>query len=506
MSSTPHNLAQGFHAHMERQPAATALVLNGTEWSYAALGGIAGGLARCLQERGLGPGTRVGVLADRNLEAYAGILGACWAGCSYVPLNTGQPPERLATLLDRARLHALIVDESGEKLRVRANKRPETVIGPDLGPLAVSDPDAPTVATAEDLAYLMFTSGTTGIPKGVMIRQSSIAHFLTVMQDRYALHTGDRVSQFFELTFDLSVFDLFMTWNAGASLHVLPQTARLGPGAFINEQQLTVWFSVPSALVLMDRFRQLQPGVFPSLRLALFCGEPLPADPVPRWLKAAPNARTENLYGPTEATLACLLEPCEPLRVTRERGTVAIGLPYPGMRADIMDGNGGFLDDNQPGELVLCGSQLAAGYWQDDALTASHFPLIQGERWYRTGDHAYRDTEGHFHHLGRLDNQVKIFGHRVELEDIDTHLRKVCDCETALTVAWPMEHGSAQGVVAFVSGCELGIDDVREGMKQRVPDYMVPRRIVFLDTLPLSANGKFDRKALLARLEQDSPR
>jgi len=354
----------------------------------------------------------------------------------------------------------------------------------------------------------MFTSGTTGVPKGVMITHAAIEHFLSVMQARYSIGPGDRVSQFFELTFDLSVFDLFMSLGNGATLCVLPEASRLGPAGFISEQKLTVWFSVPSAMVLMDRFRQLRPGVFPDLRLSLFCGEPLPADPLANWMAAAPNSVLENLYGPTEATLACLLQPCAPdLRLTPERGCVAIGHPYPGMQAAIMDSGGQIVrSGGEPGELLLAGPQLAAGYWRDRSLTDERFTTLDGTRWYRSGDLARQDADGCVHHLGRTDNQIKIFGHRVELEDVDTHLRHVCRCESVMAVAWPMAHGTAQGIVAFVAGSALGVTEIRDGMKTRVPGYMVPRQVMFLDTLPLSANGKFDRKALVELLKTESLR
>jgi D-alanine--poly(phosphoribitol) ligase subunit 1 len=261
-------------------------------------------------------------------------------------------------------------------------------------------------------------------------------------------------------------------------------------------------------MVLMDRFRQLRPGAFPDLRLSLFCGEPLPAEPVENWMAAAPDSVLENLYGPTEATLACLLQPCSwDLLVTPERGCVAIGQPYPGMQAALMNLEGQALrSDGEPGELLLAGPQLAAGYWQDSTLTDERFITLDGTRWYRSGDLARQDKDGCFHHLGRIDNQIKVFGHRIELEDIDTNLRHACGSESAMAVAWPVVHGSAQGIVAFVAGSDLSVSEIRDGMKKRVPEYMIPRQVKFIDALPLSANGKFDRPALVELLKTQSLR
>lgn len=496
-----YNLAARFSERVREMPAATALLHEDHSWTYAELGDASRRVAGWLEREGIEAGSRVGILAGRGVRAYTGILGASWAGCTWVPLNPAHPADRLGNLLERAELDALIVDEVGAEL-LPALDAPPKVLAPGSTP-AEPTANAPIPCKGDDIAYLMFTSGTTGIPKGVMISHSAIDHFIEVMQARYGIGPGDRVSQFFELTFDLSVFDVFMSLSYGASLCVLPEAARLGPAAFISEQKLTVWFSVPSAMVLMNRFGQLRCGAFPDLRLSLFCGEPLPADPVANWMAAAPDSVIENLYGPTEATLACLLQPCKSdLRVTQERECVAIGQPYPGMHAAILDMDGqGMLSDGEPGELLLAGVQLAEGYWQDRNLTDQQFIMLEGTRWYRSGDLARQDADGCFHHLGRIDNQVKIFGHRVELEDIDTHLRQACHSESAMAVAWPVKHGSAQGIVAFVAGSDLNVAQIREEMKKRVPEYMVPRQVRFLESLPLNANGKFDRPALVKLLD-----
>ena len=500
-----YNLAGRFNEQVQAVPEAPALWDDGQIYSYAELGDLTRKISGWLKQRGVRPGSRVGILAGRGVTAITGILGACWAGCAWVPFNPAHPFERISALIDRAEVDALIVDGAGAslladlELKVQALSPETTLTG--------ADKQAPVPCNGDDLAYLMFTSGTTGIPKGVMINHEAIDHFLTFMQKRYGIGQGDRVSQFFELTFDLSVFDLFMSLGNGATLYLLPESSRLGPAAFIKEQKLTVWFSVPSAIVLMDRFRQLEPGAFPALRLSLFCGEPLPAETVRSWKAAAPESRVDNLYGPTEATLACLLQPCsENIPETPERGCVAIGHPYPGMEVAIMDlENQVLISGTEPGELMLAGPQLAIAYWRDEALTDERFITIDGTRWYRTGDLARQDANGCVHHLGRTDNQVKIMGHRVELEDIETHLRHVCDTETAMVVAWPVNHNSAQGVVAFVADTELSVSEIRRGMKKRVPDYMIPRQVRFVDVLPLSSNGKFDRNALADMLKKPGP-
>jgi acyl-CoA synthetase (AMP-forming)/AMP-acid ligase II len=252
--------------------------------------------------------------------------------------------------------------------------------------------------------------------------------------------------------------------------------------------------------------KMLPPGAFPLLRYSLFVGEPLTVASAAEWQAAAPVSVVDNLYGPTEATVVCLGQRfCDSSPITRGRATVAIGAPFRGTEAAIVDGELRFLPAGDEGELVLSGPQLARGYLGDPAQTSARFPTIGGRTWYRTGDLAYRDLGGAFHHLGRMDHQVKVLGNRIELEDVEAHLRAVCGCDLVAAVAWPLEEGSARGIVAFVSGTTRSSREIAEGMRRRVPAYMVPSRVEHVESLPLGATGKIDRAALARRLEKSAP-
>ena len=520
------NLTLSFCNHARSHPERLALSVSQRDFSYGELAEIVERIAAWLQSRPASDVKLVGILASRSLAAYAGLLGSCWAGAAYVPLNPEWPEQRLLSILRTTELDALVVDDRGLKLLSSQvlQAGPKHILAPGLaesfdlddpscnarvaGLDALPTPDSahlPKVMGKDDLAYIMFTSGTTGSPKGVMVSTGNVASFLSAMRELYSFSAEDRISQTYDLTFDPSVLDMFITWSSGASLHVVPAGQMMGPSRFIREHQLTCWFSVPSTIAFMRNMKMLAPGAFPSVRYSIFCGEPLPASSAELWQQAAPNSLIDNLYGPTEATVVCIGQRCtEPIIVTEGRGTVATGKPFGKMDAAIVDSSLQFLPPGEKGELALCGEQVAKGYFKDPVKTAARFPMIDGKVWYLTGDFAYRDVEGRFHHLGRTDNQVKVLGNRVELEDVEAHLREVCAVDSVAAVAWPITDALAEGIVAFVSGTSVPAAEIREKMQRRVPKYMVPTEVRFLPRLPVSVAGKTDRKTLTAILAQDS--
>jgi non-ribosomal peptide synthetase component F len=337
-----------------------------------------------------------------------------------------------------------------------------------------------------------------------MISAGAMTHFLRVVQEHCNLNAEDRIAATIDITFDLSFFNIFMAWKTGASVHVVPASDVIAPAKFIRERLITVWLTVPSTANFMRRMHMLKPGSFPALRHMLFCGEPLPLISAVACQKAAPNSLVENFYGPTEATVFCTAEPVgQHPNITSGRDIVAIGRPLPGTEIAILDSNLNFLPPNQPGQIALSGPQLAQGYYGDSALTERRFPVIKGSRWYLTGDLGCQDPSGIFHFLGRIDNQIKVLGHRVELEEVETHLREICKSDMVAAFGWPVVHGSAQGLVAFVSGTECSPSQVTELMKKRVVGYMVPNVVHMLQTLPINSNGKIDRKALVRLLADD---
>lgn len=323
---------------------------------------------------------RVGILATRSFEAYAGILAAGMAGAAYVPINLKWPESRIVALLGILELDALVVDANGARLLTPAvfQAAPALVIVSDeaqpvdaragqrivrLGDIDEIGLSAPAHVGPDDLAYIIFTSGTTGLPKGVMISAGSLRSYLEQTRSWTALTPDDRLVETCDVTFDLTVHNLFLAAEAGASLHILSALEMMAPGRFVRARDITVWMSVPTLVAMMRRNGSLKPGIFPSLRLSIFCGEPLPVAVAGAWAAATPNGVVENIYGPTEGTVICLRQRLtNPPVLTPGREILAIGKPYETMEVAILDPEQHRLPDGEPGEIALSGPQLAIGY------------------------------------------------------------------------------------------------------------------------------------------------
>jgi len=327
------------------------------------------------------------------------------------------------------------------------------------------------------------------------------------MVDRYEITERDRMSQMFDLTFDLSVFDMFMAWERGANVCCPTQKTLIKPGKFVRDMELTVWFSVPSTVAFMKQLGMLKPRQYESLRLSLFCGEPLPVSSAKAWLEAAPNSMLENLYGPTELTISCTLYRWDQLSSPGESELeiVPIGYPHPGMNVLVADKNLNEVAPGEEGELLMNGPQMALGYWKDPEKTAAAFVIPPGKSdvYYRTGDRVRRPIGNRpLTHLGRTDFQVKVLGHRVELGEIEAVVRKISGLEGVIAVGWPVTSSGYGGIEVFLEGEVQGKGALRNAVASALPEYMVPRGFHFMNRLPRNVNDKFDRKAILELLEQ----
>ena len=506
------SVVQRFAQSAARFPDHVAVAVGGSQHTYAQLQDhvrhAAGQIQPALAEG------RVGVLASRSIEACTAFLGTAWAGGTYVPLGLSQPDARLIALFERLELDVLIVDHAGAKRLSPEVRRaaPDLILVPgeepgtfeplDSGFGVISLPDIAEVGP-DHLAYIIFTSGTTGMPKGVMVNSRSISLYLDAIEPWYRLGPDDRAAETCETNFDLSIHNMLTAWMGGAALHIMRPLDMVAPGRFIRAHQITTWLSVPSVIALMRQAGGLTPDSLPSLRLTWFCGEPLSVQAVRDWAAAAPNSIIENFYGPTEITVAVLRQRWDGEGpVTPERNIVAIGKPIDGVETLILDERGQPVPDGTPGEIALAAEQCSQGYFRQPELTADRFKTINGKPGYLTGDRGYRDADGIFHHLGRLDNQIKYKGHRIELEEIDAKLREAAGGVMVGTVTWPMTGDVVQGLAGFFSTPGGDAEKVRARMRELLPPHMVPDHLENLAEMPLSANGKVDRKALIALLDE----
>jgi amino acid adenylation domain-containing protein len=517
--------------HATERPDSPALFVQGAALSYGAVSerartwaaAIVGALGR--------PARRVGVFAYRTEESYIGVLAALISGATFVPLNRAFPAKRTAFMMERADLDAVIVDRASaaqlaEVLGAMAGRplvlfpanehgglsvagarvlsRPEIEA---FGPLEALPPLVP-----EDIAYLLFTSGSTGEPKGVCVSHSNALHFMDVVSKRYGIRSDDRISQTFDPTFDPFVFDLFSAWENGACVYSMQPIDLLVPDRFVRKHELTMWCSVPSVPVLMRKKNLLTAGSMPTLRWSSFGGEALPVAIAEAWQEAAPSSKVDNLYGPTELTIACFAYRWDPAisPALCVHDAVPIGRPFEGNAAVIVDDDLRAVAPGSPGELLVCGPQTAPGYWRDAEKTNERFvrldgPEFEGLRFYRTGDRVMRLAGGDYVYLGRVDHQLKILGHRVELGEIEAVLRQAAAVDEAVAVGWPVVGAGAEGIAAFLTGSNLDVARIKASAQERLPDYMVPKQIIVVDRMPVNPNGKTDRNALLKRLETQGP-
>jgi amino acid adenylation domain-containing protein len=480
---------------------------------------------------------RVGVFLENGIDACVSILGALQSGACYVPLSPSHPAARTALILEDAELSCLVttrahldaalaamrstkgaatgalvvLDEDRAEIEARleglADVRPRAIAGRgELDRVSESAPESRGEET--DPAYILFTSGTTGRPKGVVVSHANVKAYLGWALPYLELGPEDRLSHHSNIAFDMSVFDIFGAFHAGATLCPLMTNAhRVSPADYIRERRITIWFSVPAVLGLMIAAGRLEAGAIgSSLRAAMFAGETLPTEYVQALRRAQPRIQIVNTYGPTETTIACTFHkvgvdsPFEPDRA------IPIGRPFPGTEVLILK-----LDEDRPadvgevGRLLIAGHQVAVGYWNRPDLTAAAFRRDldpSGRVIYETGDLAFRDASSILHFAGRRDTQVKVHGYRIELGEVEVAIGRH-ELVNEVAVVSPERRGE-RSLVAYVAPLGHVADEalaesaILDHCERLLPPYMVPSEVRFLPRLPRNENGKIDRKRLLA--------
>lgn len=494
-----------------------AITIADTTLSYAALHTRVQTLAAAIAEQETAATTPVtAIYASRDIDTYAAVLAALSRGHAYVPLNPKFPPERNRYILERSgATHLLHCAESGpavaEILAVPSTTG-DAPLPRQINTTQLQESRQPPARLHDNpYAYILFTSGSTGQPKGVALRHSNLSAYLDATFAVADYRADDRLSQNFDLTFDLSVHDMFVCWRAGAHLIVPTAHDLEAPADYLHRHDITCWFSVPSLAQKMRLQGALAPGSLSHLRLSLFCGEALPVDLAQDWARAT-TQRVENWYGPTEATIACTryVLPSNPDAITGRFDLVPIGSALPGMSTLVLQEDGTPAGPGDSGELLMCGPQVADGYLEDAEKTAAAFVIPQGQelRHYRTGDRVEVTQDGVLNFIDRIDNQIKIRGYRVELGEIEATLREAATGCNAVVVPLPLKSANPTSLVAAVEGYDGPGRRIREAIAGKLPDYMSPNRVLVMQQFPKNASGKVDRgeigKRVVKRLEKQN--
>ncbi|WP_306373041.1 surfactin non-ribosomal peptide synthetase SrfAA [Bacillus subtilis] len=482
---TDKTVHQLFEETVQRHKDRPAVTYNGQSWTYGELNAKANRLARILIDCGISPDDRVGVLTKPSLEMSAAVLGVLKAGAAFVPIDPDYPDQRIEYILQDSGAKLLLKQEgisvpdsfSGDVILLDGSR---TILSLPLDENDEGNPE--TAVTAENLAYMIYTSGTTGQPKGVMVEHHALVNLCFWHHDAFSMTAEDRSAKYAGFGFDASIWEMFPTWTIGAELHVIDEAIRLDIvrlNDYFETNGVTITF-LPTQLA--EQFMELENT---SLRVLLTGG-----DKLKRAVKK-PYTLVNN-YGPTENTVVATSAEIHP-----EEGSLSIGRAIANTRVYILGEGNQVQPEGVAGELCVAGRGLARGYLNIEDETAKRFvadPFVPGERMYRTGD-LVKWVNGGIEYIGRIDQQVKVRGYRIELSEIEVQLAQLSEVQDAAVTA-VKDKGGNTAIAAYVTPESADIEALKSALKETLPDYMIPAFWVTLNELPVTANGKVDRKAL----------
>lgn len=486
-AAEPVSIPVVFAVQVERAPETVALVCRDRSWTYRELDQITNRIAHLLAGNGAGPGEVVGLLVPRSGEAIIGLLAILKTGAAYLPIDPAHPDERIKFMVsDAGPVAVLTTADLGSRFE-----------GLDVGVIEIDDPlidgqpsSALPAPEPDDLAYMTYTSGTTGVPKAVAVTHHNVTQLVDAVRADLPARPGEVWSQWHSLVFDVSVWEIWGALLHGGRLVVVPESVASSPDdlhELLISEKVSVLCQTPSAAGM------LSPERLESTTL-IVAGEACPPELVDRW---ATSGRTMiNAYGPTEATIyAAMSGPLTP-----GSGVAPIGSPVPGAALFVLDKWLRPAPEGVVGELYVAGNGVAPGYAHRSGLTASRFLACPfggpGSRMYRTGDLVQWGEDGQLQYLGRADEQVKIRGYRIELGEIQAALARLDGVEQAVVIAREDRPGDKR-LVGYIMGTADPVE-ARSALAERLPAYMVPAAVVVLDALPLTVNGKLDKRALPA--------
>lgn len=503
----------------EKYPDREAVSCDKERITYFELDKASNRLANLLIARGVKRGDRVGIYMSRSINSIIAVFGILKTGAAYVPIDPLCPESRLDYIINKCQIGFMI--SSSQKLINLERTFPKglpfkVILASDWkGPQAGASLDKPNVNVIDtDLAYILFTSGSTGNPKGVMISHLNSLTFVNMAHGFFGITKEAIFSNNSPLHFDLSVFDIFVAIKSGASISIVPENISMFPtklAEFIEKNKITIWNSVPSALSLLANYAELKKFDFSKLKLVIFAGEVFPVKYLRQLMKTMPSAQFYNVYGQTEANSSTyyLID-----KVPEDDSwSIPIGKPFPNFDVFALDENNRKVNEpGQKGELYVRASSVAFGYWGDEERTGEKFvknPFKPGsnEKVYRTGDIVRLDADENYIFLGRVDHMIKSRGYRIEIGEIETLLSNHSQIKAAVVIPIPDDLIGNRIAVAIVplNQNNLKKEDILKYCSKQLPKYMVPEIVIFRDKLPETSSGKADREKLAEEISQSLP-
>ncbi len=465
-------------------------------YTYAQLNFVVDNIRNAIKNTSRIENKHIGLLIYDDIETYASIL-ACWLeGKAYIPINPYSPIDRNKNVLKQSEIGIVLTSHTVKGYSGFKKINTSLLPSPNL-----VDNNGDYKNHNSDLAYIFYTSGTTGKPKGVPITFSNLISFCKAFDAMECTMTEeDRCLQMFDLTFDLSVMSYLIPLLKGACVYTIPKDAIKYSYIFelMEEQKLTFSLMVPSMLhYLRPYFEEIH---CPDMKYSLFCGEALPLNVTEEWADCIPNAKIMNVYGPTEDTIFCTeLTYQRNLPNKTYNGVLSIGKPMKGAYTIIVDNSNAIVPQGKKGELCLAGEQLTKGYWKDPKKNKTSFFTIEYNntltRFYRTGDLCFIDEDGDIMYSGRVDFQAKIQGYRVELSEVELYAKEGLHKMNAVAITFTNGIGNLE-IGLVIEGAKINTTPLLDHMKSKMPSYMIPTKIKFIASFPLNSNGKIDRNKL----------
>ncbi|MCJ8351986.1 amino acid adenylation domain-containing protein [Moritella sp.] len=489
-----------FWLRAEQSPFAPAVIYGSRTLDYQTLANQARRCAGTLASMGVMPGDRVAVSMNKGIGQIVSVFGILFAGAVYVPVSLDQPKERRELIYREAGIYIVLTEENCSQNTDVENAQRTSSSFTYLDWLYASQgqpmPKAQLVEPTQP-AYIIYTSGSTGTPKGVVISHQGALNTCVALNKRYTVNSDDRVLALSALHFDLSVYDIFGLLSAGGAIVLVDESQRRDPRAWseaIETHQVTMWNSVPALFDMLLTYSSSFKSNAPSkLRLTMLSGDWIGLDLPPRYREFRENGQFIAMGGATEASIWSNIFDVQDVKPHWR--SIPYGYPLPRQQYRVVDDFGRDCPNWVAGELWIGGDGVALGYFNDPEKTAAQFIRIDGQPWYRTGDMGCYWPDGNLEFLGRRDKQVKIGGYRIELGEIEAALNNIPNVQRAITMA---VGNKDKTLAAFIVGeaASLDAEQVNRSLIQQLPAYMVPKRLFFLETLPLTANGKVDLKAL----------